>query len=31
MGIRWTFAPMIDVARDPRWGVWPKDVAKILI
>ena len=19
-GIRWTFAPMIDVARDPRWG-----------
>lgn len=20
MGIRWTFAPMIDVARDPRWG-----------
>ena len=20
VGIRWTFAPMIDVARDPRWG-----------
>lgn len=20
MGIRWTFAPMIDVSRDPRWG-----------
>ncbi|GAB4562827.1 MAG: glycoside hydrolase family 3 N-terminal domain-containing protein [Anaerolineae bacterium] len=20
MGIRWTFAPMVDVARDPRWG-----------
>lgn len=20
MGIRWTFAPMIDIARDPRWG-----------
>lgn len=19
-GIRWTFAPMIDVSRDPRWG-----------
>lgn len=19
-GVRWTFAPMIDVARDPRWG-----------
>ncbi|MBU2915315.1 beta-glucosidase BglX [Reichenbachiella agariperforans] len=19
-GIRWTFAPMIDIARDPRWG-----------
>jgi beta-glucosidase len=19
-GIRWTFAPMVDVARDPRWG-----------
>jgi beta-glucosidase len=20
MGIRWTFAPMVDIARDPRWG-----------
>ncbi len=20
VGVRWTFAPMIDVARDPRWG-----------
>jgi beta-glucosidase len=20
VGIRWTFAPMVDVARDPRWG-----------
>ncbi len=20
MGINWTFAPMVDVARDPRWG-----------
>jgi len=20
MGIHWTFAPMIDIARDPRWG-----------
>ncbi len=20
MGIRWTFAPMIDISRDPRWG-----------
>ncbi len=20
MGIHWTFAPMVDVARDPRWG-----------
>ncbi len=19
-GVRWTFAPMVDVARDPRWG-----------
>src|SRR5690606_9945568 len=19
-GIRWTFAPMMDIARDPRWG-----------
>jgi beta-glucosidase len=19
-GIRWTFAPMIDITRDPRWG-----------
>jgi beta-glucosidase len=20
IGIRWTFAPMVDIARDPRWG-----------
>ena len=20
MGIRWTFGPMVDIARDPRWG-----------
>ncbi len=20
MGIRWTFAPMLDISRDPRWG-----------
>jgi beta-glucosidase len=20
VGIHWTFAPMIDIARDPRWG-----------
>jgi beta-glucosidase len=19
-GIRWTFAPMVDIGRDPRWG-----------
>ena len=19
-GINWTFAPMVDIARDPRWG-----------
>ena len=19
-GLRWTFAPMLDIARDPRWG-----------
>src|SRR6202043_3109919 len=19
-GLRWTFAPMVDIARDPRWG-----------
>jgi beta-glucosidase len=19
-GIHWTFAPMVDIARDPRWG-----------
>ena len=19
-GVRWTFAPMVDIARDPRWG-----------
>src|SRR5262249_1186136 len=20
VGLRWTFAPMVDIARDPRWG-----------
>lgn len=20
VGIHWTFAPMVDIARDPRWG-----------
>ena len=20
MGVHWTFAPMVDIARDPRWG-----------
>src|ERR1051325_7205291 len=20
LGVRWTFAPMLDIARDPRWG-----------
>jgi beta-glucosidase len=20
LGVRWTFAPMVDIARDPRWG-----------
>lgn len=20
MGIKWTFTPMVDIARDPRWG-----------
>ena len=24
VGIRWTFAPMIDIARDPRWGRTPE-------
>lgn len=19
-GVKWTFAPMVDIARDPRWG-----------
>ncbi|PJF46543.1 MAG: hypothetical protein CUN48_13255, partial [Candidatus Thermofonsia Clade 3 bacterium] len=19
-GVKWTFAPMLDIARDPRWG-----------
>ena len=29
-GIQWTFAPMVDIARDPRWGrVWKVPV-KIL-
>lgn len=20
VGVRWTFSPMLDIARDPRWG-----------
>jgi beta-glucosidase len=20
MGVNWTFTPMVDIARDPRWG-----------
>lgn len=20
IGVRWTFSPMLDIARDPRWG-----------
>lgn len=27
-GIRWTFAPMIDISRDPRWDASPRASAK---
>ena len=29
-GIRWTFAPMIDITRDPRWGRVAEGSARIL-
>ena len=30
VGIHWAFAPMIDIARDPRWGASSRDRARIL-
>ena len=30
-GIRWTFSPMLDISRDPRWGGLRKVPARILI
>ena len=27
-GLRWTFAPMLDIARDPRWGELLKEQVK---
>jgi beta-glucosidase len=30
-GVHWTFAPMVDIARDPRWGRIIEGAAKILI
>ena len=29
-GICWTFSPMVDIARDPRWAVFPKVQEKTL-
>ena len=31
VGISWAFAPMLDIARDPRWGQWLKVRERILI
>jgi beta-glucosidase len=28
-GINWTFSPMVDLCRDPRWGELQRVVAKI--
>jgi beta-glucosidase len=28
-GLRWSFAPMLDIARDPRWGASPRGQARI--
>ena len=28
-GVRWTFAPMVDIARDPRWGRIAEGPARI--
>jgi beta-glucosidase len=30
-GINWTFSPMVDVSRDPRWGKFLKVLVKMLI
>ena len=30
-GIHWTFAPMVDISRDPRWGRVMEEAVKILI
>jgi len=29
-GLHWTFSPMVDISRDPRWGGFPKEQAKTL-
>ena len=29
VGLRWTFAPMVDIARDPRWGRITEGAVKI--
>jgi len=29
-GICWTFSPMVDISRDPRWGRFPKVTERIL-
>src|SRR6185295_15607402 len=28
-GIKWTFNPMVDISRDPRWGAWSKGRERI--
>jgi beta-glucosidase len=30
-GINWTFSPMVDVSRDPRWEEFLKVLVKMLI
>ena len=30
-GINWTFSPMVDISRDPRWGRVAEGEEKILI
>ena len=31
VGVDWTFAPMVDIARDPRWGRIMEGAGKIRI
>jgi len=30
-GIAWTYSPMVDIARDPRWGRIAKALERILM